>query len=63
MQQEHAPVVVHECTLTVYHVVLGSEGGVVVWWCGDGRSVGDASGNGVDGFHYTGVGCGGGSWW
>ena len=30
MQQEHAPVVVLECTLTVYHVALGSEGGVVV---------------------------------
>ena len=30
MQQEHTPVVVHECTLTVYHVVLGSEGGAVV---------------------------------
>ena len=26
-------------------------------------SVGDASGNGVDGFHYAGVGCGGGYWW
>ena len=29
MQQEHAPVVIHECTLTVYQVVLGSEGCVV----------------------------------
>ena len=60
MQQEHAPVVVHECTLTVFHVVMGSGG---VWWCGGVRSVGDASGNGVDGFHYAGVGCCGGSWW
>ena len=30
MQQEHAPVVIHECNLTVYQVVLGSEGCVVV---------------------------------
>ena len=34
-----------------------------VWWCGGGGSVGDASGNGVDGFHYAGVGCCGGCWW
>ena len=33
-----------------------------MWWCGGGGSVGDASGNGVDGFHYAGVGCCGG-WW
>ena len=58
--------VVHECTLTVYQVVLGSEGGVVAWWCGGGGSVGDACGSGVDGFHYAGDGyggCGGGCWW
>ena len=29
-----------------------------VWWCGGGRSVGDASGNGVDGFQ-----CWGWLWW
>ena len=31
-----------------------------VWWCGGGGSVGDACGSAVDGFHYAGVGWGGG---
>ena len=48
MQQEHAPVVVHECTLTVYQVVLGSEGGVVMV---------------VVLVMLVGVCCGGGYWW